>query len=77
MSLPASLMTQAVKGKSLAEAHALFERFRAMVTAPVSEPVDTDAHGKLAEVKRLADRIREIGARARVDDVTSQEPLAA
>jgi hypothetical protein len=36
-----------------------------------------DAHGKLAEVKRLADRIREIGARARVDDVTSQEPLAA
>ena len=36
-----------------------------------------DAHGKLAEVKRLADRIREIGARARVDDVTSEEPLAA
>jgi hypothetical protein len=36
-----------------------------------------DAHAKLAEIKRLADRIREIGARARVDDVTSEEPLAA
>jgi len=36
-----------------------------------------DAHGKLAEVKRLADRIREIGARARVDDVASEEALAA
>ena len=36
-----------------------------------------DTHGKLAEVKRLADRIREIGARARVDDAADREPLAA
>jgi predicted GTPase len=36
-----------------------------------------DTHAKLAEVRRLAERIREIGARARVDDVKDQEPLAA
>src|SRR6185437_15892553 len=34
----ASLMTDAVKGKSVAEAEALFERFHRMVTTPPDEP---------------------------------------
>ena len=33
----ASMMTEAVKGKTAAEAEALFERFHALVTAPPSE----------------------------------------
>ncbi len=36
-----------------------------------------DAQGKLAELKRLADRIQEIGAHARVDDLFDEEALAA
>ncbi|HEX9340888.1 MAG TPA: SUF system NifU family Fe-S cluster assembly protein [Thermoplasmata archaeon] len=43
----ASLMTDAVKGKSKAEAHALFERFHKMVTARPGDPVDASL-GKLA-----------------------------
>jgi nitrogen fixation NifU-like protein len=36
----ASLMTDAVKGKSVAEADALFERFHRMVTTPPEQPVE-------------------------------------
>ncbi|HYR81300.1 MAG TPA: SUF system NifU family Fe-S cluster assembly protein [Thermoplasmata archaeon] len=43
----ASLMTDAVKGKSKSEAHGLFERFHKMVTARPGDPVDTSL-GKLA-----------------------------
>ncbi len=43
----ASLMTNAVKGKSTAEAEALFRAFHGMVTAPVSAPIDKDVLGKL------------------------------
>ncbi|MGZ8391329.1 MAG: Fe-S cluster assembly sulfur transfer protein SufU [Gemmatimonadales bacterium] len=43
----ASLMTGAVKGKTRAEAKALFERFRRMITGPVEE-VEQEALGKLA-----------------------------
>ena len=42
----ASLMTESMKGKSIAEATALFNRFQQMITAPPESPVD---HlGKLA-----------------------------
>lgn len=44
----ASLMTQVVKGKSRAEAEALFERFRAMVTREHGVEVDEEAVGRLA-----------------------------
>ena len=44
----ASLMTDAVSGRSVAEAEALFERFHAMVKTPIDQPVDADALGKLA-----------------------------
>jgi hypothetical protein len=36
-----------------------------------------DAQAKLAALKRLADRIQDIGARARVDDLVDEEALAA
>jgi nitrogen fixation NifU-like protein len=44
----ASLMTEAIKGHTVAEAEALFDRFHAMVTAPPDEPVSTEGLGKLA-----------------------------
>jgi nitrogen fixation NifU-like protein len=44
----ASLMTEAVKGKTVAEAEALFERFHDLVTSPPDEPATTNGLGKLA-----------------------------
>jgi nitrogen fixation NifU-like protein len=43
----ASLMTEAIKGRSLPDASALFDRFQAMITAPSDLPVDAGAMGKL------------------------------
>ena len=37
-----------VKGKTVAEAEALFERFHDLVTSPPDEPVSTNGLGKLA-----------------------------
>jgi nitrogen fixation protein NifU and related proteins len=42
----ASLMTDAVKGKSVEEAQALFQRFHTMVTTPPAQPVEN--MGKLS-----------------------------
>jgi nitrogen fixation NifU-like protein len=44
----ASLMTEAVKGKGVAELDALFERFHALVTSSPTEPAEVDGLGKLA-----------------------------
>ena len=44
----ASLMTESVRGRSLAEAQALFERFHAAVTAAPDEDVNLEGLGKLA-----------------------------
>jgi nitrogen fixation NifU-like protein len=44
----ASLMTDAVSGRTVDEARALFERFHAMITAPMDRPVDDRDLGKLA-----------------------------
>ena len=44
----ASLMTDAVKGKSLAEARGLFDQFLTLVTASDAVSVDDAALGKLA-----------------------------
>jgi nitrogen fixation NifU-like protein len=44
----ASLLTEAVKGKSPSDAHALFELFHRAVTTPPDEPVDLAGLGKLA-----------------------------
>ena len=44
----ASLMTDAVKGHTLAEVDALFVRMHEMLTTPIEKPVDEAAVGKLA-----------------------------
>ncbi len=44
----ASLMTEAVKGKTLEEAHDIFERFHRMVTSDPTQEVAEDSLGKLA-----------------------------
>jgi nitrogen fixation NifU-like protein len=44
----ASLMTDAVKGRTLDEALDLFDRVHVMLTTPVDQPVDEAAVGKLA-----------------------------
>jgi nitrogen fixation NifU-like protein len=44
----ASLLTEAVKGRTTAEAHELFERFHRAVTAPAGHAPDAAALGKLA-----------------------------
>jgi nitrogen fixation NifU-like protein len=44
----ASLMTDALKGRSVAEAGALFDRFHQMITSPFDRPVDDEGLGKLA-----------------------------
>jgi nitrogen fixation protein NifU and related proteins len=36
----ASLMTESLKGKTIAEADALYDRFHRMITAPTGSPVD-------------------------------------
>lgn len=46
----ASLMTEAVKGKTLAEAEAIFREFQAMVTSPDSD----ELHEELGEMVALA-----------------------
>ena len=44
----ASLMTDAIKGHTIDEATALFDKFHQMVTTPIDQPVDEAAVGKLA-----------------------------
>jgi len=44
----ASLLTEAVKGKTVSETHDLFTRFHDAVTAPADAKPDLDALGKLA-----------------------------
>ena len=43
----ASMMTEAIKGKTTDEAHQIFEAFRHMLTNPSSEAVDTELLGDL------------------------------
>ena len=54
----ASMMTDALKGRSVAEASALFERFHRMVTTPPSEPVeDLGKLSALAGVREFPVRV--------------------
>jgi nitrogen fixation NifU-like protein len=55
----ASLMTDAVKGKSVADAQALFDRFHRMVTTPPDEPVeDLGKLSALAGVREFPVRVK-------------------
>ena len=44
----ASLMTEFVKGRQLADVTMTFDRFHELVTAPATEPANTEELGKLA-----------------------------
>jgi nitrogen fixation NifU-like protein len=44
----ASMMTAALKGKTLTEAETLFDQFHGMVTAPLDDEAAAEALGKLA-----------------------------
>jgi len=57
----ASLMTDAVKGQSLADALSLFDRVHDMLTTPIAEPVNTDEVGKMA----VLSGVREFPARVK------------
>jgi nitrogen fixation protein NifU and related proteins len=55
----ASLMTESVKGKTIEEVTALFERFQRMITAPTDSP--TEGLGKLtvlAGVRQFPVRVK-------------------
>ena len=55
----ASMMTDAVKGKTVAEAQALFDRFHRMVTTPPEEPVeDLGKLSALAGVREFPVRVK-------------------
>jgi nitrogen fixation NifU-like protein len=55
----ASLMTESVKGKTVAEADALFERVQRLITAPAEAPVeDLGALSALAGVRRFPVRVK-------------------
>jgi nitrogen fixation protein NifU and related proteins len=55
----ASLMTEAVKGRTLAEAQALFERFHQMITRSPDEPVeDLGKLSVLAGVRQFPSRVK-------------------
>ena len=55
----ASLMTESMKGKTLAEAEALFERFHRMITAPPeAPPEDLGKLSVLSGVRRFPIRVK-------------------
>ncbi len=57
----ASLMTDAIKGHTVAEAETLFAAFHLMVTTPISDPIDESQLGKLA----VFSGVREFPARVK------------
>jgi nitrogen fixation NifU-like protein len=55
----ASLMTESVKGKTVAEARALFDRFHQMLTSPVNAPAaDLGKLNVLAGVRQFPVRVK-------------------
>jgi nitrogen fixation protein NifU and related proteins len=57
----ASLMTEAVKGRTVAEALGIFQRFQAMITAPLDQAAGDESLGKLtvlAGVREFPVRIK-------------------
>ncbi|MFQ5659931.1 MAG: Fe-S cluster assembly sulfur transfer protein SufU [Gammaproteobacteria bacterium] len=51
----ASMMTEAMRGRSLAEAEAIFAEFHALVTAADRAEIDFDKLGKLAAIAGVRD----------------------
>ncbi len=69
----ASLMTDAIKGKSVAEAEILFEAFHKMVTTPMDQEPDESAVGKLA----VFSGVREFPARVKCASLSWHTLMAA
>jgi nitrogen fixation NifU-like protein len=69
----ASLMTDAIKGKPVAEVETLFEAFHKMVTTPMSEEPDESAVGKLA----VFSGVREFPARVKCASLAWHTLMAA
>jgi nitrogen fixation NifU-like protein len=69
----ASLMTDAIKGKTIEEIEALFGAFHKMVTTPISDEVDEDAVGKLA----VFSGVREFPARVKCASLSWHTLMAA
>ena len=69
----ASLMTDAIKGKPVAEAETLFEAFHKMVTTPMGEEPDESAVGKLA----VFSGVREFPARVKCASLAWHTLMAA
>ena len=67
----ASLMTERVKGKTLADAQALFAQFLQMITAPAGAPVD-----ELGDLSALAG-VRQFPVRVKCATLPWQALLAA
>ena len=69
----ASLMTDAIKGKSVAEAETLFEAFHKMVTTPMDQEPDESEVGKLA----VFAGVREFPARVKCASLAWHTLIAA
>jgi len=69
----ASLMTDAIKGKTIEEIETLFGAFHKMVTTPISDEVDEDAVGKLA----VFSGVREFPARVKCASLSWHTLMAA
>jgi nitrogen fixation NifU-like protein len=54
----ASMMTDALKGRSVTEATALFDRFHRMVTTPPSEPVEDMGSCRRSRVREFPVRVK-------------------
>ncbi len=82
----ASLMTEAVKGKTVAEADRLFDRFHEMVTSPMeSTPADLGKLSVLAGVREFPVRVKcaslawhtlKAAVKADPTPVTTEDPSA-
>jgi len=60
----ASLMTDAIKGKAIDDAVALFDAFHAMVTTPMDQPVDAQTEARVGKLAAFAG-VREFPARVK------------
>jgi nitrogen fixation NifU-like protein len=69
----ASLMTDAIKGSTVAEATSLFGKFHTMVTTPIDQGVDAAAVGKLAVLAG----VREFPARVKCASLAWHTLIAA
>jgi len=72
----ASLMTDAVKGKTLAEADALFRQFQAVITAPIGQDVDVDRLESIGKLAALAG-VREFPVRVKCASLAWHTLVAA